>query len=258
MSVARADLPVFQEPSPPPRPAGHLRLRAVGDSGLLVELGTSIDPDIQARVLQLDASVAEAGIEGVVEAIVGYTTLLIVFDPARTDFDALVAVVHDLAGRPVLQTKAERSWRVPVAYGGEFGLDIEEACRCCNLSADELIAAHAGADYSVAMFGFLPGFAYLSGLPPRLAMPRRATPRQAVPGGTIAIGGPQTAIGSVPGPCGWNVIGRTPLRTFDAARYPATFFKPGDAIRFVPIDARAFHELAARAEAGEMIAERAA
>ena len=234
------------------------RLQAVGDSGLLVEFGTKIAPDVQARVLELDEALKQRRFAGVIEAIIGYTTLLIVFDPARTDFQRLKDEVLSLAAAPGRRTRRPRRWRVPVAYGGTFGMDLEEAAARCGLSQQELTNAHAGAHYTIAMFGFLPGFAYLSGLPANLALPRRATPRTHVAGGTIAIGGSQTAIGSVPGPCGWNVIGRTPLRSFDADRYPATIFSPGDEIRFVPIDEASFHALTKRAEAGESLAEEVA
>lgn len=255
--VFSAPLEAFN-PNGVPENAPQGRLKAVGDSGLLVEFGTEIAPDVQVRVLGLDDALKEHHIGGVTETIIGYTTLLIVFDPARTDFQRLKDEVASLAASPRHKPRRMRRWRVPVAYGGNFGMDLEEGAARCGLSPAALVAAHAGARYTIAMFGFLPGFAYLSGLPAHLALPRRTTPRTSVAGGTIAIGGSQTAIGSVPGPCGWNVIGRTPLRSFDASRYPATIFSPGDEVRFVSVDEATFHALAERAKAGENVAEEAA
>lgn len=236
----------------------RLRLKPVGDCGLLIELGTRIGSQVEAQVLHLDRALAQARIPGVVEAIIGYTSLLVVFDPLTADFDALAAAIEDLADAPPVERGARRRWRVPVAYGGAFGLDLDEVAHRLGISTHDLTAAHASADYTIAMFGFLPGFAYLSGLPGHLAVPRRATPRASVFSGSIAIGGAQTAIGSIAGPCGWNVIGRTPVRTFDPERYPAAVFEPGDEIRFVPITESAFHELAERAGRGEMLAEKVA
>lgn len=236
----------------------RLRFKPVGDCGLLVELGTRIGSQVEAQVLQLDRALTQARIPGVVEAIIGYTSLLVMFDPLTTDFDALAAAVEKLADAPPVERGARRRWRVPVAYGGAFGLDLDEVAHRLGTSTHDLTAAHAGADYTIAMFGFLPGFAYLSGLHGHLAVPRRATPRASVFSGSIAIGGAQTAIGSIAGPCGWNVIGRTPVRTFDPERYPAAVFEPGDEIRFVPITESAFHELAERAGRGEMLAEKVA
>jgi len=233
-------------------------LKTAGDCGLLIEFGSHISDEVSRRVQQLDEALSHERIPGVIEAIIAYTSLLVVFDPQVTDYEALKATVSRLAGAPLSKRSTAKRWRVPVAYGGAFGLDLDEAAGRLGMSRDELAEAHASAEYTIAMFGFLPGFAYLSGLPPHLALPRRASPRARIFSGSIAIGGGQTAIGSIEGPSGWNVIGRTPLRTFDAERYPATIFEPGDQVRLEPILIEQFHELAARAASGEMVAERVA
>jgi KipI family sensor histidine kinase inhibitor len=93
------------------------------------------------------------------------------------------------------------------------------------------------------MLGFRPGFPYLLGLDPALAMPRRATPRARVPAGSVGIGGAQTGIYPDAAPGGWQLIGRTPLRLFDPARQPPARFAPGDRVRFVAIDAAQFAAL---------------
>lgn len=235
-----------------------IKLKAVGDCGLLVEFGTRICEDIGSRVLQLDEALAREAVPGVIEVIVAYTSLLVIFDPPSTDYDWLVATISSLASAARDVRTNARRWRVPVAYGDAYGLDLEDAAGRLGMSSSEVIAAHAAADYTVAMFGFLPGFAYLTGLPPHIALPRRASPRVRIFSGSIAIGGAQTAIGSIEGPSGWNVIGRTPLHTFDPARFPATIFEPGDRIRFESIPAERFADLAARANAGENLAERVA
>lgn len=225
---------------------------------MLIEFGSRISDATTQRVLQLDEAISREKFHGVVEVIVAYTSLLVVFDPRCTDCEGLASRLEGLVEAPPSVRRAARSWRVPVAYGGPFGLDLDEATSRLAISSGELISAHASAEYTIAMFGFLPGFAYLSGLPARLALPRRAAPRARIFSGSIAIGGGQTAIGSLEGPSGWNVIGRTPLRTFDDKRYPATIFEPGDQIRLEPITIEQFHELAARAARGEMVAERVA
>ncbi|MCB1503813.1 MAG: 5-oxoprolinase subunit PxpB [Hyphomicrobiaceae bacterium] len=241
---------------PLPSASPKVTLKPAGDCGLLVEVAARIAPDVQARVLQLDEQLGRVGIPGVIETIFGYASLLVIFDPARTDYDALTNTVRQLSDEPVTPRRPVRRWRIPVAYGGEFGVDLPTVAAAHGLSADAVVTAHAGASYTLAMFGFLPGFAYLSGLPGTLATPRRTSPRMKVPAGSIAIGGEQTAIGSIEGPSGWHVIGRTPLRTFDPQRYPSTVFATGDEIMFEAVDPEAFHTLAARAAAGELVAER--
>lgn len=246
-----------------------LRLRPVGDCALLVDFASAssaagraseIEDDILARVHRLDAALSAAGLRGIIEQVVGYTSLLVICDPVTVDYEVLASSILRLSDEPPPRRSASRGrrWRVPVCYGGPFGPDLDESAARLSLSPSELVAAYAGATYTIAMFGFLPGFAYLSGLPPALALPRRATPRPRIFSGSIAIGGAQTAIGSIEGPSGWNLIGRTPLRTFDAVRCPSTLFEPGDEIRLVPAAWEVFDDLAARAAAGGMLAERVA
>lgn len=254
MRVSSAVMP----PAALPTHEQMTRLVAVGDRGLLVELGQKIDAETQERVLRLDAALTAEPIAGVDEVIVGYASLLIVFDPVSVDYDALVTTVKGLMRKPRTVRRSGRCWRVPVCYSRSFGIDLDMVAGHCGIGVQELVAAHSDARYTIAMFGFLPGFAYLSGLPAHLAIPRRSSPRRSVPGGSIAIGGAQTAIGSIEGPCGWHVIGRTPIRTFDAARYPATVFEPGDEILFERIDEAQFCELDGRALRGEMLAEKVA
>jgi KipI family sensor histidine kinase inhibitor len=105
------------------------------------------------------------------------------------------------------------------------------------MTADEVVRRHAAGDYVVHMVGFLPGFAYLGGLDPRLATPRRATPRTVVPAGSVGIGGQQTGVYPMDSPGGWHLIGRTELRLFDPRRDPPTLLRAGDRVRFRPLGA---------------------
>ena len=241
---------------PRPKPAKPT-FRFVACSGLLIEFGDRIDETVYERVDALHEAVLRAKPAGVIEVIPSYTTLLLRFDPVAIDGADLVDEIRELAESSESRTVEHRTWNIPVSYGGELGFDLAEVAAHCGLSPEAVVARHAGATYTICMFGFLPGFAYLAGLPDELAMPRRTTPRGLAPGGIIAIGGAQTAIGSIAGPSGWNIIGQTPVRTFDRARNPTTFLAPGDRVRFVAIDAATYDALAERAAQGEIIAARA-
>lgn len=234
-------------------------LKPVGDRALLVDFtATGERAAILERVLALDQAITRARVEGIVETIVAYASLLVCYDPLRLAPERLAALIGTWLGWRQTAPGRVRRWRIPVAYGGEHGPDLELVARHCGLTPAEVIAAHASAAYRVAMFGFLPGFAYLEGLPAGLAVPRRATPRARVGEGGIGIGGAQTAIGSIAGPSGWHQIGRTPVRTFSPDRQPVTFLDPGDEIEIVRIDAADFAVLGAAAAAGELVAERIA
>ena len=129
------------------------------------------------------------------------------------------------------------------------GHTLDAVAAHARLCAEVVVARHAAAEYRVAMLGFAPGFSYLLGLDPALHVPRRAQPRLRVPAGSIAIGGMQTGIYPRELPGGWQLIGRTPLRLFDARLDPPTLFMPGDRVRFRAIDAREFDALLAQARA---------
>ena len=95
------------------------------------------------------------------------------------------------------------------------------------------------------MLGFMPGFAYMGVVDPRIAMPRRSTPRVRVPCGAVGIAGEQTGIYPAETPGGWQLIGRTPLKPFDLTRPAPFLFHPGDAVRFVPIERDEYERLRA-------------
>ncbi|TKI08601.1 5-oxoprolinase subunit PxpB [Martelella alba] len=218
------------------------RFVAVGEQALLIEFGDRIEDRLNARVLQLAAALD--GLTGVEEIIPTYRSLTVVFDPLTVAYNALCeqvsARLNLSCGRPI----SRRRWRVPVCYGGEYGEDLAALAQCHRMTPEQVIALHSGASYRVYMVGFLPGFAYLGGLPVPLHTPRRLSPRGMTPASSINIGGQQTAVSSVPGPSGWHLIGRTPWRTFDPARRQACLFRPGDEIRFDPISAGDFSRLA--------------
>ncbi|MDB6163387.1 MAG: allophanate hydrolase subunit 1, partial [Xanthomonadaceae bacterium] len=129
---------------------------------------------------------------------------------------------------------AARLVSIDVHYGGGDGPDLESVARHSRLAPADVISRHAAARYTVAMLGFAPGFPYLIGMDPTLAVPRLATPRAHVPAGSVAIGGAQTGIYPRSGPGGWHIIGRTTLELFDPARDPPALLAPGDQVRFVP------------------------
>ena len=234
------------------------RIRPLGEAALSVEFGDRIDEAINARVHALDAALAADPLPGQAETVPSYRALLVVFDPERADLAAARARLADMAAHPPAKAGAGRHWRVPVLYGGEAGPDLDAIAAHAGLAPDAYAARHAGGRYRVHMIGFQPGFCYLGGLDPALAMPRRAEPRLTIPARSVSIGGVQTAIGTVAGPSGWHVIGRTPVRPFDPARAPAFLFAPGDAISFRPVGAEEWAALEAEAAAGAPVAERLA
>jgi KipI family sensor histidine kinase inhibitor len=241
--------------SPAAIPNIPIRFLDAGDSAVVVEFGDGIDPSINARVLALDAKLNAAKIAGIVETVPTYRSLMVQVDPLVFDRDSFESRVQSLL--PLLgdTTIAGTRWRVPVVYGGEFGIDLKDVAERHNLSPTQVIDRHAAAIYRVYMIGFMPGYTYLGGLDQSIATPRRLDPRQKTPAGTISIGGIQALVAGGEMPSGWHLLGRTPVVTFMARRTPPILFEPGDEIQFLPIDASRWAALSAAAAAGETVAE---
>ncbi|ABD07534.1 conserved hypothetical protein [Rhodopseudomonas palustris HaA2] len=232
------------------------RMLPSGDAAITVDFGREISTEANQRVLALDGLLERQPIAGVRETVPTYRSLLVHYDPEQIGFAALADRLTTLAQTQVeTESTTKRHWRIPVCYGGEHGIDLDDAAATLQISPDDLVARHAAGAYRVAMIGFTPGWSYLSGLDPALAIPRRQAPRLLTPAGTISIGGVQTGVQCLPGPSGWHLLGRTPVRTYQLHRDPVFLLEPGDTISFSRIDAKEFAEQDRAAEHGEVVAE---
>ncbi len=214
-----------------------------------------MDADSNRRVFALDRALKSAPIEGIVETVPTYRSLLVHYDPLTLGFSELSDRLLALLDQPGSTDNPSRHWRVPVFYDG---LDLDGVAKAHDMSPDELIRRHSAPRYDVAMLGFTPGFSYLRGLDTSIATPRRAQPRITTPAGTISIGGVQAALQCLAGPSGWHLLGRTPVRTFNPQRDPVFLMEPGDTVTFEQINAAEFERLERLAERGEIVAELAA
>ena len=231
------------------------RLLPSGDSAITVEFSRNIDDAANQRVLALDAMLTRVTVTGVTETVPTYRSLLVHYDPVQVDFDSLGEKLVALALLPVPPVSRTRRWRIPVVYGGEHGIDLEDVAKTLNTTPDDIVARHVAGDYRVAMLGFTPGWSYLSGLDKSLHMPRRQNPRLLTPAGTISIGGVQAGVQCLAGPSGWHLLGRTAVRTYQLHRDPTFLLEPGDRVTFSAVDGKTFAEQDRAAEAGEIIAE---
>lgn len=217
-----------------------VNIELFGDAALLIRWPQRISPELSAQVQALAADVKQTPLPGVRETVPSYSSLAVLMEPrfAATEgaAEALSSALHKrLQELKMSERAAGRLITIPVCYGGADGPDLEEVAERTRLAADEVIALHSGAEYRVAMLGFLPGFPYLMGLDPRLAVGRKETPRVRVPAGSVAIGGSQTGVYPCDSPGGWQLIGRTQVGLFDADARPPALLAPGDRVRFRPI-----------------------
>ena len=218
----------------------------LGDQALLLRWGDAIDIAVNRRVHAVAARLRAAGAPWLVDCVPAYASLAVFFDAAAIAGDqpmeAVAAHVRESIGAAGADAdpSSSRLVEIPVCYDAPHAPDLADVANACGLDEAQLVARHARPEYVVAMLGFSPGFPYLLGLDPALAVPRLATPRVRVPAGSVGIGGAQTGIYPDAGPGGWRLIGRTPVALFDAGRSEPTTLLPGDRVRFVPIDAATF------------------
>jgi KipI family sensor histidine kinase inhibitor len=206
--------------------------------------------------MALDVALQACALPGIVETVPSYRALMVHLDPLVADLALVERTLRELAAIPAGGATQGRLWRVPAVFGGDFGIDLETVAERADLAPAALVEAFVAEEYTVAMVGFLPGFCYLSGLPQALATPRRADPRPRIPASSVSVGGAQAALGSIAGPSGWHLLGRSPVRPFLPGREPVFLFNPGDRLRFDPIAADDWESLDSAATAGAWIAER--
>jgi inhibitor of KinA len=226
-----------------------MRFEPLGDRAITITLGDAIDEAINRRVRAISALLDASALPCIVDQVPAYASIAVQYDPLRvagseddgSPYERLVNSLEGiLADVPDNGTAAARVVEIPVCYGGDLGPDLVDVARQHDVSVDDIIRIHSSGDYLVYMVGFMPGFAYLGGLVPELHTPRRSSPRTAVPAGAVGIGGQQTGVYPLVSPGGWNLIGQTPLRIFDAARENASLLEAGDRVRFVSISRKDF------------------
>jgi inhibitor of KinA len=217
--------------------ASDVRFTPASDRSLLISFGERISTTAHRRVAAMTRQLGTDPIPGVSNTHPAYCSVLVVFDPLKLDHRTLEEAIRAREGRDESDSGAPpKVVELPVRYGGEFGPDLDEVAAVHGLTPGRVIELHVTAEYTAHFIGFVPGFAYLGGLPQELATPRRETPRRHVPPGSVGIAGEQTGVYTFATPGGWRLIGRTPVTIFRADREPMSLIEIGDHVRFVPVN----------------------
>ena len=209
------------------------RIVPLGDSALLVKLGDEIDVTINQQVHAFAALLNLSPLDGVVETVPAYASLLIHYDPILLNYARICSWVRGKLDQLESATlRTPRQFEVPVRYGGEFGVDLKFVADLHRLHVEDVIRIHSERIYTIYMMGFTPGFPYMGKLDDAISTPRLETPRTHVPAGTVAIAGSQTGIYPIDSPGGWRLLGRTSLQIFDLNSESPFLFAPGDEVKF--------------------------
>jgi len=221
-----------------------IEILPVGESGLVVRFGETINHIVHQRICGLAAHLTEFPLPDVIEFVPAYTTLTIYYDLWKTSFEELVeALKRLLLDLPEVQQADRPLIELPVYYGGEFGPDLEFVAQQHSLTTDDVIEIHSSVTYRVYLIGFAPGFPYFGGMSTRIATPRRESPRLRIPAGSVGIAGEQTGVYPLETPGGWQLIGCTPWKLFLPEQTPPIRLTVGDQVRFRPITQETFIQL---------------
>jgi len=226
----------------------------ISEKAVTIEFGNSINQHLLYTITAFAELLQQNPFAGMTGMVPAYSTLTVYFDPlivAKADVagnSALekVTAYFDQLKQHALKTSIRESdiITIPVCYGEDFGPDLEEVARINDLTTDEVIRLHGSVTYLVHLIGFMPGFAYLGGMPQAIMAPRKARPRPDVPAGAVGIAGLQTGIYPLQSPGGWQIIGQTPLKMFDAGRAEPSLLKAGDRVKFEAINLSEFKQIA--------------
>ena len=215
--------------------------RTMGDRALLVEVGDRISSRINNRVRELFIALDRERVKGIKDITPSYRSILVVYDPLEIPLSILQNRITGIYKKAnTCQMPEPGTLEIPVAYGGEYGPDLEWVAEYHQIRSEEVIHFHSETVYHVYMIGFTPGYPYLGELPEAIATPRRDTPRTSVPKGSVAIAQKQTGIYPVESPGGWQIIGRTPFSLFNPEASPPVPLQMGDQVKFFPINEEEF------------------
>lgn len=223
-----------------------MRIEPVNENTCIVYFGDRISDETADRIQQATQQIRKTMADVITDLVPSYTSILVCYDLERAD---RFAITHRL--RQVLEQHAalgtpgtpHQTVELPVYYGPEVALDLDDVCEFAGLPEDEVIRIHSQSTYRVYAIGFSPGFAYLGSTDQRIAIARKSTPRLKVPSGSVGIAGNQTAIYPSSTPGGWQIVGRTPRRMIDWESDSLALVQVGDRVRFRPIDREEFIEL---------------
>lgn len=214
-----------------------MKFARAGDSAVFVTTGDAISSELSSMNRNIINELRKSRFRGIKEFVSSYTGFLILYDPLITNYEDVVSMVTSFG--PAIEAASEGKNEgiiIPVAYGGEYGPDINTVSEIHGITPGEVAKIHSESNYIVHMLGFTPGFPYLGGMDTRISTPRKLKPSLHVEAGSVGIAEDQTGIYPVESPGGWQIIGRTPVILFDPERKPEFLLKPGMRVRFRAVD----------------------
>ncbi len=228
-----------------------IRFLVAGDCAVSVHFGEEISLETNNKVRSLYENLKEQPIEGITEMVPTYCSLMIHYRPEIVRYTELADQIEPRIMQMESQSDAkEYVVEIPLLYGGEVGIDLEDCAKMENMSVEEFIKVHSQSDYYVYMLGFAPGHAYTARFENPFHFKRRNTPRVSIPGNCVVVAGNQSNMIPFQQPCGWNIIGALPVDVCDYNRADPFLVHAGDWVRYIPINETEYRQIRKQVLAG--------
>lgn len=228
-----------------------IKILMSGDQAVSVQMGSEISLEVNRKVLMLLEAIKKSPIPGVREMVPTYASLMIHYDPSVISLLNLEEEIMNRAENMSDIGETKKIIReVPILYGGELGPDLELCAELEGTTVEEVIRKHSTHDYYVYMLGFAPGHPYSARFEEPFSFKRRDTARVKIPGGSVVVQLNLSDLIPFEQPCGWNIIGSTPLTICDYRKEDPFLVHAGEWIRYIPVTEKEYREIRRADEAG--------
>ena len=212
-----------------------------GDCSLSVQMGEEISLAVNQRVRMLFLNLTRYPIEGIREMVPTYASLMIHYQPEVVRYEVLKAeIIKRLDHLDSAEEESGIVKEIPICYGGELGPDLEDCAAFEKVSVEEFIRMHSQHEYYSYMLGFAPGHAYMARFEEPFHFKRRESPRVKISGGSIVVQLNLSNLIPFDQPCGWNIVGATPLTICDYRKEDPFLVHAGDWVKYVPVSRKEF------------------
>lgn len=229
------------------------RYLIVGDKGITVEFGNEVSEEVNNQTRRMSWALEKSNLRGIIEFFPTHRSLFVLYDPLKMKTKDLIRELKKLEDNMAfMPPPPSRTFEIPVVYGGEYGMDLENIAKFLKLTPEEVIHIHSSPKYLVFMNGALGGTAFIK-MPDRLAsLPRKKTPALWMPAGAVMLaGGLGCLFKAMDGPSGWNVIGKSPLKQWFPEKDPPLLILAGDRVQYKPISEKDYQEIKKMVEEGQ-------
>ena len=222
-----------------------------GDQAVSVQMGDEISLEVNRKVLMLHEELKKKPVEGIREMVPTYASLMIHYRPEVIGLDKLMDEIYQRVDsmQGIAETK-KIIREVPILYGGETGPDLELCAQLENTTVEEIIRKHSSHDYYVYMLGFAPGHPYSARFEEPFSFKRRDTARVKIPAGSVVVQLNLSDLIPFEQPCGWNIIGSTPLTICDYKKEDPFLVHAVEWIRYIPVNKKEYDQIKRADEAG--------